>query len=132
MKKDGVNIFQLQNVSSTKVVSDVVRALRIIDKLQDNKQLPIDGTAIQLVIEWLATQQLTLNEFMNGMKKAYIEEVIAQCETKSEAAKVLDIQRTYLSRISKSLQIEESAQKIDKLQSTTEEDEIIDAEYNET
>lgn len=107
MKKSGINIIQMQSVVNKKVVNKVVKALSLIDDIKNHSpaKADIQIETIFAVIEWLADQNLTLNEFLTGMKRAYVEAIVNRHDTRTEAAKVLGIQRTYLSRLMTSLNI---------------------------
>lgn len=108
MKKQGINVFQIANIDNKRINNNVVTALKIVDKIQNNTSLhldSIDSSTVREVIKWLMTQNLTLDQFIFGMKRVYIEEVLKNTINHYEAAKKLGIKRAYLSKLKNRLRI---------------------------
>lgn len=97
IKKDGVQIFQLQSVVSKKVTNNIVKSLKIVDKLQDQERLPV-STSKELtmdhviqVIEWLASKKLPLKKFDKLMRGLYVTKVLSDCDNGALAAELLEV-----------------------------------------
>ena len=137
--KHGTNIIQLQNVVSKKTMGNVVKALKLLDKIQDERISILDITPEPLLIEapkdditegefvpimsvvetsddkykkfvesceWLLEQGLSLADAQKRIKKEYVKAALRKTkENRTQAAKLLKIQRTYLSRLLSSLNI---------------------------
>jgi hypothetical protein len=101
MKKEGVTIIQNQSIVNKKVTSNVVKALRLLDKIKDNsvttieietenKNIPeITMEHIVQVIEWIASKDLTLKEFDKLMRGIYCRALIDETGSSKQAAVVL-------------------------------------------
>lgn len=99
--KNGINIFQMQQVNVTKIHSQAIKALALIKEIEkEQNENRYQDVSLDVVIERIAELGLTLKQFKNLMTSLYVNAVIKlNDDNKTKASKVLDIQRTYLSRI---------------------------------
>ena len=77
VKKDGVNIIQLQNVISQKVISSVTEALRFLDVQASVPALPMPETLESFMTECLRGES-DLKLFMKKMEQLYIRCAVNQ------------------------------------------------------
>ncbi len=111
MKKDGVTIVQMQNVVNKKVTTNVVKSLRLIDKLLDNsRSIEIEQTtpAPQItldhliqVIAWLADKGLKMKDFDNLMRGLYCREQIKVEGSTTKAAEKIGVSQAHVSKLNR-------------------------------
>ena len=110
MKKDGVNIIQMQNVVNKKVTTNVVKSLRLIDKLmmgniqttsvtEAKKPNRITMEHVLQVIEWLANKNLSLKNLDQLIRGMYVQEMVSKLGTTIKAAEVLDVSQSQVSKL---------------------------------
>lgn len=111
VKKDGVVIIQNQNLEIYhNIIPPMVKALKLCDAIEVSQpasqilqiQAPepdTDTDPIEECCAFLYEQNICWEDMQDLMKARYATFVIAQKETKIEAAKMLKIQPTYLSKI---------------------------------
>lgn len=99
--KQGINIFQMQQVNISNISIHTLKALQIINDMEKEQSLkPVPEVSLESVIERIAQVGLTMKQFKKLMTSLYVQAVIKLSDdNKSQAARVLKIQRTYLSRI---------------------------------
>jgi len=82
MKKEGVTIVQMQNVINKQVTLNLVKALKIIDKLQDQsntieissgEHIQITDNVIRGVLEHIANEVSSLRDFDIRMRQLLVE-----------------------------------------------------------
>lgn len=116
IKRDGVVIVQNQNVEIySRVVPSVIKALKLCDSfpvieaiqqpLQIVASVDADTDPIDECCAWLYENSVGWEDMQDLMKARYAEFVIGRKGTKSEAAKMLKIQPSYLSKITSLLSI---------------------------
>jgi hypothetical protein len=123
MKREGMVIIQNQNVEVyARIMPTMVKALRLCDALESNwrnqievrvdaqpKQLPsaaaldADSDPIDACCSWLFENQVTWHDMQDLMRARYLEHVIGQFKTKTDAAKWLGVGSTYLCKLSKTV-----------------------------
>jgi len=99
IKKDGVQIFQLQSVVNKKITNNVIKSLKIVDKLQEKERIlpsPIQTPELSLdhviqVIEWLASKNIPLKQFDKLMRGLYVSEIVSDSGNTSIAAERLGV-----------------------------------------
>ena len=94
------NVRELQNAIEHAVV------------LVKDEEIQVEDLPLSLRKNWkkgeITEKTLALEDAQRGFKKQYIEYILAQNEgNRSKTAKFLDIQRTYLSRLIRELEIGE-------------------------
>jgi len=99
VKKEGVTIVQMQNVINKQVTINLVKALKLIDKLQDNsntieissgKALQIDDNVIKCVLDYLINEVSTLKEFDLRMRQLLVENLSSKGMSNRAISKRLD------------------------------------------
>jgi hypothetical protein len=123
MKREGMVIIQNQNVEVyARIMPTMVKALRLCDALESSwrnqievrvaaqpKQLPsaaaldADSDPIETCCSWLFENQVTWQDMQDLMRARYLEYVIGQFKTKTDAAKWLGVGSTYLCKLSKTV-----------------------------
>jgi hypothetical protein len=121
MKREGMVIIQNQNVEVyARIMPTMVKAIRLCDALESNgrnqidvsfdartKQLPsaleADSDPIEACCSWLFENQVTWQDMQDLMRARYLEHVVGQFKTKTEAAKWLGVGSTYLCKLSKTV-----------------------------
>jgi len=109
VKKNGINIFQIQSVVQNKIIVNIVNALKVVDEIQEEmieNVTPIDSTylldrKIKQLEEHIKKTDLSLKDFIHKARKIYIEYALDNHKTKTAAAKRLEIQRTYIPKVLK-------------------------------
>jgi hypothetical protein len=100
----------------------MVKALRLCDALESNgrnqievrvdaqpRQLPsaaaldADSDPVETCCSWLFENQVTWQDMQDLMRARYLEYVIGQFKTKTDAAKWLGVGSTYLCKLSKTV-----------------------------
>lgn len=117
-RKEGVVIVQMQSVEVYgKIVPMMTKALRLCDVLLLEQPLPVkqllpvavdmteDNDPIEDCCAWLYENSIGWEDMQDLMKARYAEFVIDKKGTKIEAAKLLKIQPSYLSKITSLLSI---------------------------
>lgn len=120
VKRDGVVIIQNQNVEvCSRIVPSLVHALRLCDSIKSNalmvtppvpieqKSFPLlndigdekDPDPIDECCAWMYENSIGWEDMQDLMKVRYVEYVMSKSKTGTEAAKMLGIGATYLSRI---------------------------------
>lgn len=104
-RKGNINILQIQNVVVTNLIENMINMLKIIDNLSidevevrkiNHLDLDVD---LDDFCELLINENLKLLSFQRIAKKLYVRAALMKSKTKTEAARKLGIQRTYLSRL---------------------------------
>jgi hypothetical protein len=120
MKREGMVIIQNQNVEVyARIMPSMVRALKLCDAMESSglnpieieaspqpRQLPTpaaddDPGPIEACCSWLFQNQFKWQDMQELMRTRYLEYVIGQFKTKTDAAKWLGIGNTYLCKLSK-------------------------------
>jgi hypothetical protein len=120
VKREGVVIIQNQNVEVyARIMPSMVRALKLCDAMESSwrnriqievdtppQQLPSavaedDSDPIEACCSWLFENQFKWQDMQELMKTRYMEYVLGQFKTKTDAAKWLGIGSTYLCKLSK-------------------------------
>ena len=140
MKKDGVNIIQVQNVNNYKITSIAINSLRLIDEIVqhtivnkvESKQITPDNNnddhnhnqitmehVIQ-VIEWLADKNYDLKFFDRLMRGLYAKEIVDRTGSTIKAAKILGVSQSQSSKLKREVEdaINVVSGKIKKLPAT--------------
>jgi len=103
VKKDGVNIIQLQNMEIIQAtISNAMDAIRILDEIQFAPNVidvvpqeePDDAIPFESIKELLITfirNGITYKDFISAMKRAYVLCAISEFPTKKDAAICLDL-----------------------------------------
>jgi hypothetical protein len=122
MKREGMVIIQNQNVEVyARIMPSMVKALKLCDAIESRarsqieinvdpqpKQLPsttVDTRPdpIEACCSWLFENQITWQDMQDLMRARYLEYVIDQFKTKTDAAKWLGVGSTYLCKLSKTV-----------------------------
>jgi len=122
MKREGVVIIQNQNLEVyARIMPSMVRALKLCDAMESSwrnqveitidpqpQQLPSaavddDPDPIEACCSWLYENRIKWQDMQDLMRARYLEHVIGQFKTKSDAAKWLGIGSTYLCKLSKTV-----------------------------
>jgi hypothetical protein len=120
VKREGMVIIQNQNVEVyARMMPSMVKALKLCDAMESSwrnqieinidpqpKQLPStaaddDPDPIEACCSWLFENQFKWQDMQELMKARYLEYVMGQFKTKTDAAKWLGIGSTYLCKLSK-------------------------------
>lgn len=120
VKREGMVIIQNQNVEVyARMMPSMVKALKLCDAMESSwrnqieinidpqlKQLPStaaddDLDPIEACCSWLFENQFKWQDMQELMKARYLEYVMGQFKTKTDAAKWLGIGSTYLCKLSK-------------------------------
>ena len=123
VKRDGVMIIQNQNMEVyTRIMPSMVKALKLCDAMESSwrqqidiqidaqpRQLPPPETVdveedvdpIEACCEWLFENHVGWQDMQDLMKTRYLNHVIGQFRTKTEAAKWLGVGSTYLCKLTK-------------------------------
>jgi hypothetical protein len=120
VKREGMVIIQNQNVEVyARMMPSMVKALKLCDAMESSwrnqieikidpqpNQLPptaadADPDPIEACCSWLFENQFTWQDMQELMKARYLEYVMGQFKTKTDAAKWLGIGNTYLCKLSK-------------------------------
>ena len=112
ISKDGVHLVQIQSVIDRKVAYNLVEVLKILDGLEEEvievKQLPMSENHLDdldRAVKLLVQEELSLKEFKKVTKRQFVVEVLNQSESNAEAANKLKIQKAYLPKLKKDLEI---------------------------
>ena len=123
VKKDGVNIIQVQQVDNRQIINKTIEALRVIDDLQkafsEQDMTYIEAEVVPLIeekpevdlieysnsIDVAWEHSMSLGDFISQMKKAYIVKAIDSTGSTKEAADKLKISRTYISRLKREMDL---------------------------
>lgn len=123
MKREGMVIIQNQNVEVyARIMPTMVQALRLCDALESNwrNQIEVrvdaqprqlappaeadaDADPIEACCAWLFENQVTWQDMQGLMRARYLEHVVGQFKTKTDAAKWLGVGSTYLCKLSKTV-----------------------------
>ena len=114
VKRDGVVIIQNQNVEVLgRLMPQMIKVLKICDSIPaidiTPKVLPppieIDADSDEDPIEeccrWMFENNINWDAMQDLIKARYLEYVVAQFKTKTEAAKMLGVGSTYLCKLTK-------------------------------
>ena len=120
VKREGVVIIQNQNVEVyARIMPSMVKALKLCDAMESSwrnqieikidpqpKQLSStaakdDPDPIEACCSWLFENQFKWQDMQELIKMRYLEYVMGQFKTKTDAAKWLGIGNTYLCKLSK-------------------------------
>jgi len=122
MKREGMVIIQNQNVEVyARIMPSIVKALRMCDSLESSRRDPIEiqidpqprqlpapaaetpADPLEACCAWLFENRVGWQEMQDRMRARYLEYVIGQFKTKTDAAKWLGVGSTYLCRLSKTV-----------------------------
>lgn len=122
MKREGMVIIQNQNVEVyARIMPSMVKALKLCDAMEsswhnpveiqvDPQPQPLSSAAggdtpnpIEACCSWLFENQFKWQDMQELMKASYLEYVMGQFRTKTDAAKWLGIGSTYLCKLSKTV-----------------------------
>jgi len=122
MKREGMVIIQNQNVEVyARIMPSIVKALRMCDAMESSwrdrieimidpqpKQLPpaavdTDADPLETCCAWMFENRIGWQDMQDRMRARYLEYVISQFKTKTEAAKWLGVGSTYLCKLSKTV-----------------------------
>ena len=104
VKKDGVTIVQLQNVMNKQVTFNLVKALQIIDQLQQNVITPsITSDVINDVIEHILQETPSLKSFDLKMRQLLIENLSRKGLSNLAIAKRLDCHPNTIKKVKDNL-----------------------------
>jgi hypothetical protein len=122
MKREGMVIIQNQNVEVyARIMPSMVRALKLCDAMEsrwrnqveikvDPPPKPLPPTAvdedpdpIEACCSWLFENQIQWQDMQDLMRARYLEYVIGQFKTKTDAARWLGVGSTYLCKLSKTV-----------------------------
>lgn len=128
VKKDGVNIIQLQSVVNVKVIKKVTDALRFLDDAQKQieKECVIEAEVEKEEVKALPSPQpdfliemldkrATLKDFVEVAERKYIAEAVTRFGD-TEAMRLLNIRKT---RVEKALEYAEKEEKNEKYHALT-------------
>lgn len=115
VKRDGVVIIQNQNVEVLgRLMPQMIKVLKICDSISaidiTPKALPppieIDADSeeddpIEACCRWMFKNNINWDAMQDLIKARYLEYVVAQFRTKTEAAKMLGVGSTYLCKLTK-------------------------------
>jgi hypothetical protein len=123
VKREGVMIIQNQNLEVySRIMPSMVRAIKLCDAMESSwrqqieiqidsapRQLPApeaieveeDADPIEACCEWLFENHVTWQDMQDLMKSRYLNHVLGQFRTKTEAAKWLGVGSTYLCKLTK-------------------------------
>lgn len=103
LKDRPVNIINIQNANVGEITIGLVEAFDQCDDLDDKFKNIAESLnlleASEIFVKKCIESKMTYQEFQNYAASRYVSEVIEMNDTKTEAAKFLDMQRTYLSRL---------------------------------
>lgn len=123
IKKDGVNIIQMQNVTNHKVTTIAINSLRLIDEIvqntiineaekhkkpnievieESNNKITIEHV-IQ-VIEWLADKEYDLKFFDRFMRGLYAREIVDRTGSTIKASKILGVSQSQSSKLKREVE----------------------------
>jgi hypothetical protein len=122
MKREGMVIIQNQNVEVyARIMPSMIKALKLCDAMEsssrnqieirvDPQPRPLASTAavagpdpVEACCAWLYANRINWQDMQDLMRARYLEHVIGQFKTKTDAAKWLGVGSTYLCKLSKTV-----------------------------
>jgi hypothetical protein len=122
MKREGMVIIQNQNVEVyARIMPSMVKALKLCDAMESSWRNQVEITVdphprqlsspsendapdpIEACCSWLYENRFNWQDMQDLMRARYLEYVIGQFKTKSDAAKWLGVGNTYLCKLSKTV-----------------------------